>query len=131
MSSFFYLKQNDTRPILEAALANADDTPYDLTGCTIELIIGLNDGSVFSRAMTIYGPAADGVVRYQWATDDWDDTNTAGFLILGSALGVSELNSRRYSHRMEYEVTTSDGKIVTFPNDSYDTLIITEELGSA
>jgi len=129
--SIFYLKQNDTRPVLEAALANADDTPYDLTGCTIELIVGLNDGSVFSRAMTIYGLATGGVVRYQWTTADWDDTNTAGFLILGSALGVSELNSKRHAHRMEYEVTTSDSKVVTFPNDGYDTLIITEELGSA
>lgn len=130
--SIFYLKQNDTRPILEVTLTNPDGTAFDLTGTgvVVTLIVELNDGSVFSRAMTVYGTPTTGVVRYQWEATDWDTGNTAGYLVLGTAMGDSEVNSRRYKHQMEYEVQTNDGYVETFPNDGYDTLIITEELGS-
>jgi hypothetical protein len=110
----FYLKKRDCMPILEVALLNPDGTAYDLTGASgVQLYISLQgSGTLVTKDMAVFGPAANGVVRYQWLPTDWTDT---------PALTVGQ-------HRMEVEVNTSDG-VLTWPNDSYDMLVITPDLG--
>lgn len=107
-----YLKENDTRPVLQVALKNPDETAYDLTGASsMKLFIRLSDGTELSaRTMVAVGDDTDGVVRYTWVAGDWDD------LIVGE-------------HEIEYEVIDSSGGRSTFPNAGYDTLLIVSDIG--
>lgn len=108
----FYLKKRDTRPILEVALKNPDGTAYDLTGYTATLHVSKSDGTVVTRAMVVDAAPTTGIVRYTWVADDWV---TAPAITTGV-------------HRMEYEVRAGLARL-TFPNDGYDTLEVTEDLG--
>lgn len=114
----FFLKENDTEPILEVTLKNPDETVHDLTGKTVNLNIWLSDDSKITREMTVTNPTG-GVVQYTFLATDWG----AGKLVVGPTLplapGVRE-------HRMEYEAILGSGQL-TFPNDGYDTLRIIAE----
>ena len=125
----FYLKLNDTLPLLEVALTDPDGGAHDLDSETIKLRIWNTDGTKLVRDMVIEGAAALGVVRYQWVAADWAAGSggppfTAGGLIVGPALPVKP--STREA-RMEYEVT-SGSDVLTFPNADYDTLRIWQDI---
>lgn len=124
-----YLKFRDVRPILRAALKNPDGTAYDLTGATsVSLHVHLNDGNTVTRTMTISGTPTTGEVTYTWLAADWDTANPLGYLIAGPeiplAVGAAE-------HKMEYEVLGPATVRLTFPNDGYDILRVTPDLGQA
>lgn len=127
--STFTLKKNDTLPILEVELLNPDGTAHDLTGSTgWKLHILLNDDAetVVTRDMTVVGAADEGLLRYAWTVDDWDEDNVAGYLIAGPTLPLAP---GEREHRMEYEVTGAGGARLTFPNDGYDVLRIVDDIG--
>jgi len=113
--SDFYLKQRDTRPILEVALKNPDGTAHDLTGAdSVTLNILLSTGVLISRDMEIDSDPTTGLVGYTWLTSDWTDGLVAG------------------THLMEYEVLDATGDVrMTFPNYGSDNLIVTADLGEA
>lgn len=118
----FYLKYRDTEPLLEVALKSPDGTAFDLTGSTAwELHVWLSDDTKLTRTMTVYGATANGILRYQWLATDWDLDN----LVASPTLPLSPSDVQ---HRMEYEVLTAGGRI-TFPNDGYDILRITTDIG--
>lgn len=117
----FYLKLNDTRPVLEVALKNADGSAHDLTGASVKLLIKLNNGTFLSRTMAVAGNPTDGVAQYPWLPTDWDTGN----LIVGP---TPPFTPDDVDHIMEYEVTNGSS-IQTFPNNGYDTLRIFTDLG--
>lgn len=120
----FFLKFRDTRPALEVTLKNPDGTVHDLTGATdITLHILLNTGAVLSRDMQVVGAATAGTVMYVWLATDWD---SPGGLITSPQLPDLPANP---DHLMEYEVIGSTGERTTFPNDTYDILRITADIG--
>lgn len=124
MSEVFFLKFRDTRPTLEVVLKNPDATVFDLTGpYVVTLIIKLNDGTVLTRPMTIFGSPTNGTVRYTWIATDWD----TGKLIVGPQPPFKQSDTH---HLMEYEAVYGTAK-VTFPNDGWDILRIYEDLGEA
>lgn len=102
----FTIKRNDTSPLFEHELT---PTP-DLTGATVVFNMKTTGGvsKVNRGAATIVGDPTLGIVRYSWLAAD---TNTAGLF------------------NAEYEVTYANGKIETFPNDSYIRVKVTEDLG--
>lgn len=108
-----YLKNRDTRPVLERALLNEDDSAHDLTGATgVKLHITLEgSGTVVTRDMVIDTDPTTGIVRYTWQTADWTAALVPG------------------AHRMEYEVLGSSSARGTFPNFDYDVLWILPDLG--
>lgn len=112
----FFLKEKDTRPVLETVLKNPDDSIHDPTGGVVTLHIWLADGTTkLTRTMTIFdGPL--GKVRYTWVATDWD----AGELVVTPELPLAP---GKREHRLEYQVVNGTSTL-TFPNDGYDTLRI-------
>ena len=112
----FYLKANDTRPVLEVTLLDPAGTAHDLTGATsVKLHIKLASGATLTKTMTVNVVPATGIVTYTWLAADWTSSP-------GLEAGM---------HRMEYEVIGPALARVTFPNDSYDTLAIVSDQGQA
>lgn len=121
----FYLKYRDTRPILEVELHDPppEGSPegtvgdvHDLTNSvSASLHIALADGvTKLERDMIIDSDPTTGIVRYTWQPSDWD----AGALVVGA-------------HQMECEVVGLNDARLTFPNRSYDKLIVWSDIGQA
>lgn len=106
MGDTFYLKADDTAPILETVLKDSSGTPIDLTGADVRFAMLEPRGAVVTidTGATI-SDADNGEVRYPWADGD---TTTPG----------------RY--RAEFVVTYQDGTVETFPNVGYHDIIISQ-----
>ena len=105
----FHIKQNDTSPSLEVFLQDDKGRIVSTTGGTVvfhmrllsDLSSKISDGSV----VIVNGAA--GHVRYAFAAADTDTSGT---------------------YQGEFEVTFSNGKIETFPNDGYIKIVITDDV---
>lgn len=104
----FFIKQNDTSPSLKAFIQDADGNSVNLTGAAVRLHINETGGgpNIIDELMTV-NDANGGEVQYDWVAAD-------------------TVNAGTFS--AEIEITFSDGKIETFPNDGYFTITITAEL---
>jgi predicted lipoprotein with Yx(FWY)xxD motif len=95
-----YMVQNDLMPVLQATLTRADGSAYSLTGAAVTFSMEKADGtSVFQKKACTILDAANGMVQYTWSEGD---TNVTG-LCYG-----------------EFEVTFSDGTVLTFPPQNVD-----------
>lgn len=132
----FVLKYRDTRPILEVELH--DPPPlgstvapvHNLTGSTgHRLHIWLAGGTRLVRTMTPDVLLTSGILRYTWVATDWDAASSpdagGSFQVGGLVIGVG------VEHRIEYEVVGPAAARLTFPNDSYDTLRVVEDIGQS
>ena len=104
----FRIKTNDTSPLLQVTLADANGNAIGLAGASARFHMK----AFGADALTIDAPAAitnaiSGIVQYTWLAAD---TTTAG------------------TYYGEIEVTYGDASIETFPNNGYFTIIITEDL---
>lgn len=102
----FTTKRNDTFPI-KATLEDADG-PVDLTGATVKFLMQDLQGNQVVDASATITNASQGKVEYNWVSGDVD---TAG------------------EFEAEFEVTFSSGKVRTFPNEDYITVVIEEDKG--
>ena len=104
----FFIKQNDTAPILQADLKDANNTAVDVTGATITFKmrpVSSTTATINSSATIIDGEA--GSVKYEWVSGD---TATAG------------------SYFAEFQVVFSGGRIETFPNGDYIQITILDDI---
>lgn len=93
----FYIKQNDTSPAIETILQSDDGSVIiDLTGCDVNFHMTHSQRDVEVTGACAILDEDGGRVRYQWLSGD---TSVAGW------------------YKAEFEVTYSDGKIETFPNE--------------
>ena len=111
----FTIKQNDRRPhfvvLLRDNIGEDDEAAVNLTTATSAVFNMRTQAGTslkINRGSATISSAASGEVTYQWGTID---TNTVG------------------DYDAEIEVTWSDGKAETFPNDSYWTVSIVDDLG--
>ena len=119
----FYIKYRDTRPILTVTLKNPGGTVYDLTNNTsVSLHITLSDGTEITKTMTVDATPTTGIVTYTFLAADW---NTGGLV----ASPVLPLDPGVADHTMEYEVVGPSLQRLTFPNDGFDILRITDDIG--
>lgn len=105
----FYVKQNDTAPSIRATLKDGDDDVIDLTGATVRFHMRTIGGTTakVDSAVTVISPATSGIVQYDWVADDTDTIGT---------------------YQAEFEVTYSDSRIETFPNNGYITIEIKDDI---
>lgn len=115
-----YLKLNDTLPSPTLVLYNPDGTIYDLTGAGGQWIhILLSNGNEYTKAVTVVDSTA-GQVRVDWATTDYSTT--------GLVASPDPLGRGVNDHRYEVEVVDSASARLSFPNDTYYTLHITDDI---
>ena len=104
----FYIKQNDTSPIMQATLQDADGNAVDLTGSSVRFHMRpLGGTTVTVDAAASIVTALSGIVRYVW-----DAADTA---IIGS-------------YQAEFEVTYADASVETFPNNGYIRVEIIDDI---
>jgi hypothetical protein len=91
------LKRNDTKDTIHYKITNADGTPVNLTGASIRFLMG-SGVTVISNDTASIVSATNGEVEY---TLQDKDTLVSG------------------TFKAEFEVTFSDGKVKTYPNNGY------------
>lgn len=110
----FTIKKGDTLPEINASLTTGPDADtqvaVDLTTATSTILVikPVAGGSSTRLTGAIVGSPTLGNVKYVWQAGD---TSVAG------------------SYDAEWEITFGAGKIQTFPNDSYFSIIISSDLG--
>lgn len=98
----FWIKQGDTAPDIEATLEDSSGSAVDLTNASsVDFHMMDSAGNVTVDAAGTITDAANGKVKYNWASGDTDEAGT---------------------FQAEWEVTWSDSSTETFPN--HDNLII-------
>jgi hypothetical protein len=100
------IKRNDTKDNIKATLSN-EKGAVNLTDCSIRFIMAKRGVMKVDRLVQPQD-AANGVV---WMVFEQGDTNEIGLF------------------QAEFEVTFSDGRIETFPNDSFILINIISDLG--
>ena len=105
----FFLKQNDTAPSIRASLKDGSNSAVDLTSASVKFHMKTVFGNTtkINASANIISPETNGVVQYNWTSND---TNTPGTFF------------------GEFEVTHSDGTVETFPNNSFITVEVTEDI---
>jgi hypothetical protein len=97
-------------PEIQAVLKDADDNIVNLTGALGVRFIMTNKATGTNKvdaAATVVTPAA-GLVKYTWEEEDTDEAAT---------------------FKGEFEVQFADGRLETFPNDSYIDIKVQADLG--
>lgn len=106
MSDTFFIKRGDTAPSLLYALLPAS---VNLTGATVRFSMRTRTGTVLINRAAAVIVIATGTptVRYDWQTGN---TDTPGV------------------HEAEFKVTDLNGRVETFPNDSFIGVAITGDI---
>jgi hypothetical protein len=112
MAIIINMKSGDTAPLPQVTLIGADGTPQVLTGCTVKMNVSKGVTTVVDHGTVIIDNASLGLVHY----DDW------------ATVGASIYNALSGDYNLEFEVTFSNGQTRTFPNDSYITLRVTQQV---
>lgn len=96
------LKQGDTRHAIKAVLKNIDDHPVDLSTAIVDFNMARRHGNlVISRRAKQTDKTGE-----VWVVFNEGDTDSSGL------------------YKAEFQVTYSDGRKETFPNDGYIEIMI-------
>lgn len=114
----FWIKSGDTLPRIESTLTDGSGSPVDIAQADVFFTLRMIDApvAVISLAEASNDQVDDGsdgsrgFVHYDWTTGD---TDVAG------------------GFYAEWQVEFASGGIMTFPNNGYDTVAITDQLESA
>lgn len=103
----YLLKQNDTRPYMEAQLLDANGEPVNLDFCGVHFHMkSLCSGKMINRPAEIVD-AENGKVKVTWREGDLEVPG---------------------SYKCEFQVNFTDFTTLTVPNDGYFLIRIIEEL---
>ena len=104
----FYIKQNDTRPIMSATLIDGNGSTVNLDGATVAFKMRAVGGSTAKvDASASIAEATKGKVTYTFTASD---TNTVG------------------EYEGEFEVTFAGGGIQTYPNNKYIEIEVVDDI---
>lgn len=102
-----YVKQNDTKPDIQATVLDDNDTAIDVSGATIEFQMSSIDGTNKISSAGSIVTAASGIIKYVWSADDLDTVGT---------------------FNASFQITFSDSTILTIPSKGYMKIIVQKEL---
>lgn len=106
--STFYIKQNDTRPSFGDTLLDADGSAVNLSNASaVNFHMATSTGSVIVSTAASIVTAADGTVKYLWASADTDTAQTAF---------------------AEWEVDWGSSSLETYPNHRDIPVVISSEV---
>ena len=111
MPSHFYIKENDTKPVLTAFLTDANDAAVNLTGATVTFNMRIEPRGtlkVNAGAATVED-AESGKVSYSWAAD-------------GADTHLAE------DYEAEFQVVYAGGGKQTFPGRNYILVHIIDDI---
>lgn len=112
MAADFSIKRNDTDPPIRGTVADGNGNPIDLSDVvSIRFLMRiLSDTPVNDKvaAAAEIEDISSGLISYSWTVGDTDTS--------GTYVG-------------EMEMTKTDGRIETVPNDGYTIIQITDDLG--
>ena len=105
----FYVKQNDTLPVLEVFLKDAYGAPVNLTGSTIKFSMRVKPAGTVKVSLGTADIVAAGAgrVKYAWVAANTDTVN---------------------DYEGEFQVTFANGGVQTFPNDSFINVVVTDDV---
>jgi hypothetical protein len=103
------IKKNDTYDVIEYQLENEDGTIADLTGASVNFVMGKKNKLITNSSANITS-AINGIVQYQLTEIDT--------LVSGTFLG-------------EFVVTFANGKVKTYPSNGYITVDIEQNLDTS
>jgi hypothetical protein len=107
--STFYIKQNDTSPDIQATCKDYAGAVVNVSGAFVKFLMrDKRTGEVQVNASGVVVDGPNGVIKYSWSTGD---TDTVG----------------RYE--AEFQVTYSDNSVETFPNNSFLTIQVLDDIG--
>lgn len=108
MSHTHYVKQNDTRDPVQATLKDADGKPVDLSDVDeVRFQMGRKGNNTKVDGLGEIVDAANGEVKYEWQEGDTDKAEV---------------------FRGEFRVEFADGTRLTFPNNDWIKVVVTEEI---
>jgi len=105
----FVIKKGDTGPPLMVQCIDSNGTPVDLTGSS-NLTFRMRNkrtGIIETSAVAEYLEIANGKVQYSWTTNDTDNAD---------------------EYEGEFNVTLSNGQVISFPNNTYIKINIYESV---
>lgn len=109
MSTDFTIRKGDTAPVFDTTLKDPDGNPPDLTGATI--VFSMRDQftgtHLITGSCTIVGSPTLGQISYAWTPTD---TAIPGW------------------YYALFTVTYSNGKIESYPNDHFMTVLVTSSV---
>jgi len=101
----FAMKAGDTLPALRFSIVDANDTPVDLEGATVRVLLGIRG---LDLAVDAFAAIEGTTIVYDWNGGPIEEA------------GI---------YRLEAEITYSDGRIVSAPTLDYSTVFIVDDLG--
>lgn len=110
MSHRIEIKQDDTRPPVEATLKSADGTAIDLSNVdagNVKFQVRTKQGEMFINGSCEIVDASAGKVKYEWEEGDTEDVGT---------------------YEAEFDVEFQDGNRLTVPNNEFIPVIIYEQI---
>lgn len=108
MSYDVNLKRGDTRTAIKATLRDTSGNVVNLSECSVRFTMADLRGQVKIDREVLIHDAPNGVV---WAVLEAAEVDVAGV------------------YRGEFEVTWQDGRVETYPNDGYISILIQQDLG--
>ena len=102
-----YVKQNDTKPDIQATINDDSGTAVDVSGASIKFFMNDLTGTNKVDGTGAIVTAESGIVKYVWQTGDLD------------TVGI---------YNAEFQITFSDSSILTAPSSGYITIVVGDDL---
>ncbi len=109
MPSHFYIKQNDTTPVITVDLTDSNDAAVNLTGATVVFSMRVEPAGAtkISGASATVVDAEAGQVSYSWTAANTDTAD---------------------DYEAEFQVTYSGGGVQTFPGRNWILVHIIDDI---
>lgn len=124
----FYIKEGDTSPPLRAQLREDDGTPVDCTGALVRFrMTAVGGDTLITDARATITSPTDGHIRYDWQSDDTDETAYYNGVVVVDYDGATEVVDETQTYSANTDVYALDNTDVL--TNGYYTVSIDDASG--